>query len=114
MKSNESKHELDKIHEYEKKGYTANYKFENDQLIDSETGKHFETEDINIVDEYRYEGTSNPSDMSILYVMKMPDGSKGTILVPYGPSGDSELSWFFKSVSQNEHNREPEDLRKVE
>ena len=114
MNTNETKHELDKIQEYQKKGYTANYKFEEDHLIDSETGKKFGSGDIMIVDEYRYEGTSNPSDMSILYVMKMSDDSKGTILVPYGPTGDSGLSWFFKSVSQNKLNRDPEDLEKVE
>ena len=106
MNTNETKHELDKIREYQKKGYTANYRFENNQLIDSETGEKFSADDITIVEEYRYEGISNPSDMSILYVMKMPDQSKGTILVPYGPTGDSELSCFFKSVSKNKKNQE--------
>ena len=39
--------------------------------------------------------------------------SKGTLLLPYGPSGDGELGWFMKEVSMNALNKDKTTLNKV-
>lgn len=96
-----AKNELNMIREYEQKGYTASYKCENGKLQDLETGKSYSPEEIYIKEEYRYEGMSNPSDLSILYIVETKDDSKGTVLVPYGPAADTGLAEFFKEVPKN-------------
>lgn len=113
MDNNNSKSEIGKIKEYEAKGFTASYQMGENGIKDLETGKEYKSEDVNIVDEYRYEGNTNPSDMSILYILSMPDGSKGTLLQAYGPSDDSGLGWFMKEVSQNKLNAEKTGLNKL-
>jgi len=113
MNPNSSNTALIKIQEYQKKGYTASYQMGEDGLKDLETNKEYKAEEVIIEDEFRYEGMSNPDDNSMLYILKMQDNSKGTILVPYGASADGTLAWFLKDVSQNKHNRDKTKLNKV-
>ena len=101
MENQFDKHEINYIEIYQKKGFTANFYFENDKLINSETKTENQPEDIYIVAEHRYEGMSNPEDMSILYVIKTKKDEKGTMLMGYGPSSDLELSEFFNSIPKS-------------
>ena len=96
---NTSKHEIDYIRQLEEMGYTASYNCEEGQLINLENKKSYKPADLKLVEEFRFEGFSNPSDNSILYVIEATDGTKGTALVPYGPQGDGScFVWFFKEV----------------
>lgn len=104
METQGMKHEKNQIDEYQKKGYTASYRFENGTLIDVDSKKRYGIEDVTIEEEYRYEGFTNPSDLSMLLILKMNDGSKGTMLVPYGPNADVELAGFIKTVSDKKNN----------
>ena len=110
---NVPKNELEKIQEYIEKGFTSNYQMRNGKFTDLERGLTFTSDEIIIEDEYRYEGMSNPEDMSILYILSVPNASKGTLLLPYGPSGDGEMGWFMKEVSLNAHNADKSALNKM-
>ena len=107
------KHEIDKIIEYANQGYTSNYKIKEDKICDIENDISFGSDEVHIVDEYRYEGMSNPNDMSILYILEGPGKSKGTLLLPYGPNADAELGWFMKEVSLNNINKDKTKLKKL-
>jgi len=113
MKTENTKHETDKIKAYEAKGYTANYQMIEGNFTELESQRSFSAKEIKIVDEYRYEGQSNPDDNSILYILEVPNKSKGTLLMPYGPMADGELAWFMKDVCQNEINKDKTDLAKT-
>ena len=43
---------------------------------------------FNIVEFYRFEGMSNPSDTSILYAIEVTNGVKGTLISSYGMYAD--------------------------
>jgi len=101
MKKKYSKHETDYIKKYEAEGYTANFLFMNNSLIDTETKKEYKPEEIFIVAHHRYEGMSDPDDMSILYVIETKDKIKGTHLIGYGPTADLEEAEFFKDIPEN-------------
>jgi len=113
MKDEIAKHEIDKIKEYEQKGYKSSYQMIDGKFTELENESTFKAEEIMIIDEYRYEGQSNPEDMSMLYVIEVANKSKGTLLIPYGPSADGELAWFMKEVSQNSLNSDKTSLGKI-
>ncbi|MGY8910008.1 hypothetical protein [Polaribacter vadi] len=92
-----AKNELELIKKYQAKGYSHNFRVVDNTLIDNSTKKEFKAEDIYIVAEHRFEGMSNPSDMSILYVLDM-EGTKGTFLASYGSAADTEVAEFFNTV----------------
>ncbi|WP_276166097.1 hypothetical protein [Zobellia alginiliquefaciens] len=102
MSNEYAKHESNYIKEYEKLGYTDSYRFVDGKLKSTKTDKSFEASDITIVKEHRYEGMSNPSDMSLLYVMETSDGSKGTLLAGYGPSANADLYEFLENVPEEQ------------
>ncbi|MBC6998128.1 hypothetical protein [Cytophaga sp. FL35] len=95
-----AKHEQDLIRKYEAKGYSKNFRYAKGKLIETESKKEFGPKQITVIEEHRYEGMSNPSDMSILYVIETSDNDKGIFLMAYGPNADTETAEFFKEIPQ--------------
>lgn len=93
-----AKHEKDYIEIYEEKGYVSSFYIKKGKHINSKTKNEYTPNDVHIVAEHRYEGMSNPSDMSILYVVETSKGEKGTVLLGYGPSADLDSAEFFNSI----------------
>ena len=87
-----------KLKELEDKGFNQQFIFVNGALKDQE-GNIFQQADLKIVEEYRFEGESDPEDMSILYVVKSQKGTKGTVVAPYGAYTD-DTSEFMKDVEE--------------
>lgn len=97
---NSNKHEKDYLDKYEKEGYTASYRVDKGKLIEVESKSSYKPEDVTIVAEHRFEGMTNPSDLSILYVIETSD-NKGTILTAYGPEANIETAEFFKEIPES-------------
>ena len=95
-----AKNELEIIPKYEAKGYNLSFRVEDEKLIASEIDKKYSPDEVSIVAEHRFEGMSNPSDNSILYVLKTNDDKKGTIVNGYGPAANLEVFEFLKSIPE--------------
>jgi len=100
-----AKSEQEYIQKYQEMGYTSNYTLKNNKLVDLQTKKEFLPNEIFIIKELRFEGMSNPSDMSILYIIETPDGGKGTVLANYSPSSAIELAGFFANIPKENFTR---------
>ena len=98
MDNDFAKHEIDYIKIYEEKGYTEGFHFKEDKLIANNSKNIYQPKDIHIVAEHRYEGMSNPSDLSILYIIETNKNDKGSMLLAYGPNANLELAEFFKDI----------------
>lgn len=83
----------EKIEDLKKHGFTENFFFEDGKL--QTENKSFEKKDIAELVEHRFEGKSNPDDLSILYQITMTSGDKGTIADGFGPSANQELTQFM-------------------
>lgn len=94
-----------KLRELEKEGFNDQYIYDNGKLRSSSSQQIYGEEDIKIVQEYRFEGISNPSDMSILYAIQASDGNKGTIVDAYGTYADDNLERFLKKVSDTSNDQ---------
>ncbi|MCM4151177.1 hypothetical protein DHD05_06200 [Arenibacter sp. N53] len=103
MKNKFAKHEREIIDKYQKKGYTGNYRVDYNSLVDLDTKINYPPQNVYIVAEYRFEGMSNPSDMSILYILETKDGSKGTVLANYSPARNLETAEFFKQIPKENY-----------
>ncbi|MGI8599969.1 MAG: hypothetical protein ACR2KB_12015 [Chitinophagaceae bacterium] len=89
------------VKELEEKGYTDEYKIEKGQLLSFANNKKYKPKEVKAVNFYRFEGISNPDDMSILYVIETCDGRKGTLIDAYGTYADDSISEFIKTVEIN-------------
>jgi hypothetical protein len=92
--------DLQKCMEYlEDQGYTDQFRVDHKYL--ESTGpdpKKYEPGDIKAVNFYRFEGITDPDDMSILYAIETVDGKKGTLVDAYGYNSDEDTGAFMKQV----------------
>jgi hypothetical protein len=81
-----------------KEGFTSDFKVTDGRLCVMGAERTYAPEEVQIVDFYRFEGQSDPDDMSILYAITTNDGVKGTISNSYGTYADSKVDEFLKQV----------------
>jgi hypothetical protein len=84
-----------------KDGYKENFKIMEDGLLQSlETEKIYRPDQIHIVNFYRFEGVSDPSDSAILYIIETDDDTKGSLTDAYGMYANPEMDKFIKEVEK--------------
>lgn len=91
--------DLEKVQEnLEKYGYKEQFRVEKGRLVGMENKKKYKPADVKAVNFYRFEGISDPDDMSILYAIETSDGCKGTLTDAYGRYSDEDTGEFMKQV----------------
>jgi hypothetical protein len=73
-------------------GYTAGFRAEGDMLRVIGTRQRYAAEDAFIRDFYRFEGVSDPDDMSVIYAVETRDGTRGTLIDAYGTYADPDIA----------------------
>jgi hypothetical protein len=86
------------LYKLDSEGYTEQYRVENGKLHSLTSNKDYLPENVKAVNFYRFEGPSNPDDMSICYVIETDDGLKGTLTDAYGVYADEQTGEFMQSV----------------
>jgi hypothetical protein len=71
-------------------------------------GKSYEPQDLEIIKTFRFEGNSDPSDMSILYIIQANDGLTGYSLDAYGTYSDHEQDYdnFIRQIPTKGHDNQ--------
>lgn len=82
----------------EKYGYTEQFRVEKGKLCGIQSKKKYAPKDVKAVNFYRFEGLSDPDDMSILYAIETCDDCKGTLTDAYGRYSDEATGEFMKQV----------------
>lgn len=72
-----------------KEGYTQDYNLKPDCLHSQPDNIELHPADFDIVDVYRFEGMTNPSDESVLYAIETRNGHKGVLVDAYGPYSEA-------------------------
>ncbi len=86
----------------EQLGFATQFKATTAGLKSLKTEKIYAPDEVKIVNFYRFEGASDPSDSAILYAIEAEGGEKGTLVDAYGPDNDTAISNFIKLVEQIE------------
>lgn len=77
-----------------KQGYNVDFNLEGDSLLHQD--QKLSTDEFNIVDVYRYEGNTDPSDEAAVYAIESTSGIKGILVTGYGASADLPASMLEK------------------
>ena len=87
------------LRKLESKGYTDSYRVEGGRLASlSDPKMKYKAKDVVAANFFRFEGITDPEDMSILYAIETSDGRKGTLVDAYGMYSDAETGDFMKEV----------------
>jgi len=95
---------VEAIQELKKRGFTANFEFLNQAFRDVDSGRTFKADELTIVEHYRFEGASDPDDMSVVYAIEVKGGPKGIIADAYGLYANPNLGGFLEKVKIREEN----------
>ncbi len=79
-------------------GYTEDFKAAERGLLSLQKEKIYNSSEVQVVNFYRFEGASDPSDNAILYAIETNDGTKGTLVDAYGPYADQKVQQFIQEV----------------
>jgi hypothetical protein len=74
---------VDAINALTEKGYTETFITENKLLKGLNCKRFFQAENLKVVQTFRFEGQTNPSDQSELMAVEANDGTKGMIITTY-------------------------------
>ena len=85
----------DAIRRLQADGYTGNWFANGDHTLEcNESGEVLDPAEVIIDHILRFEGQSDPGDMSILFALRTPSGSKGIYSAPFGsdtPPEDADV-----------------------
>lgn len=92
------------------RGFTAHFGVVGNRLRAFESGETFAAKEVVIREYARFEGVSDPDDMSIVYAIESLNGTRGSLVDAFGVYSDPAVSAFLKDVPISRDAR-PEDLR---
>lgn len=81
------------------RGFTEHFTVAGARLRGVEGGGRFAAEDVTIAAYYRFEGISDPDDMSILYALETRTGIRGTLADAFGVYADPSVGDFMDDVA---------------
>ena len=88
----------DAIEELIRRGFTEQFEVVDGALRALESGKTFRAEELRIREYHRFEGVSDPDDMSIVYAIESHTGTRGTLVDAFGVYSNPVVSAFLTDV----------------
>ena len=81
-----------------RRGYTESFEVAGNGLHSIAGGKTFRPDELTIRDFYRFEGVSDPDDMSIVYAIEARDGTRGTLVDAFGVYSDPAVGMVLDNI----------------
>jgi hypothetical protein len=82
----------------DREGFTDHFTVCDERLVGIDCGETFEADEVVIRCVERFEGLSNPDDMSVVYALETCDGVRGTLTDAFGVYSDPGVSQFIDKV----------------
>lgn len=95
--------EIDAIHDLRQRGFAADLQFRDGALCETGTGRRFRPDELAIVEHHRFEGESDPEDMSVVYAIESNDGVRGIVVDAFGAYADPALAAFLEKINIRQH-----------
>lgn len=101
---------VDASKDLKERGYGSDFKIIETPGTDEEDGsvacqlqsltseKTYTSNQLKIREHYRFEGPSNPDDMSVIYALECEGGEKGIVVDAFGTYSSRRLAEFFRSI----------------
>lgn len=91
---------VEALSDLKEQGFEDEFKYQEDSGVmkSQSSEKTYTPQEMEIVEFHRFEGMSNPEDMSIVFAVNCTDGNKGTVLSSYGVYADLKLAEFMDRV----------------
>ena len=93
---------VDALNGLKARGYTTNFNIAFDKIICADKKHILKPEEFEIVETYRFEGETNPSDEDVVYAIESKQGNiKGVITSAFGLYADSISTEMIQKLSKH-------------
>jgi hypothetical protein len=89
------------IQKLQERGYNLDFNLKPDSIECKELDRKFDPSTFHIDEFHRFEGMTNPDDMSIVFAITTDDGKKGTLVDAYGTYQDPMTSDMVQKMRIN-------------
>ena len=79
---------VEALNDLNKRGYTYDFNIQDRCLHCNALNESFNAEDFSVAEYHRFEGASDPGDLSEVYAIETTSGLKGVLTDGYGISSD--------------------------
>lgn len=86
------------LEKLKQQGFTIDFNLKENKIVSNETA--LEPDEFEIVDVYRYEGTSDPGDEATVYAIESKSGLKGVLVTGYGVSSDTASTEILEKLNK--------------
>ena len=90
----------DRVNSLTKDGYTESFQPTSGGMKALSDDSVYGIHDLKIINFYRFEGSSDPADNAVVYVIETNDGKKGLIIDAYGTDADPAIGEFLVQVEE--------------
>jgi hypothetical protein len=88
------------MNQLKEEGFKEEYVVKANLLRSLDSGEGYASDHVKILNFYRFEGESDPSDNAILYALETKDGKKGVLIDAYGAYADPDIGKFIVEVEE--------------
>lgn len=103
MSNNQFSTLMEATEDLKKRGYSHNFRVTDEGLLQEGNGEKFPPSEVELHEFHRFEGITNPSDMSIVYAVETRSGLKGAVIDSYGVDGSMVTSEYMNKVKQKQY-----------
>lgn len=86
------------MNELGRRGFTEHFTVAQGRLRAATRGTTFPADQVVVTEYHRFEGVSDPDDMSILYALETRNGLRGTLADAFGVYADPAVGAFMHDV----------------
>ena len=83
------------------RGFTVEFSFKDGKLA-GDNGQSYAASQLTSLEDYRFEGMTNPGDESILVALRAHDGARGYAISAYGPYADQAFMEFLAAIPEEQ------------
>jgi hypothetical protein len=96
------------IEQLRERGYTASFEPSPHGLRVAGRDRIYGADDLTIRDSFRFEGVSDPDDLSVLYAIEAADGTRGVLVDAFGPYADPAVAQILRDIRVRRAGERPE------
>ena len=91
---------VERIEDLKNRGFKEEFEVVDKKLKGPNCETQYTPEQVKIVEHYRFEGESDPGDMTILYALITDDEVKGYLTDGFGTYSNQDVSTFLQKITE--------------
>ena len=86
-----------------RRGYIVHFEAYDGLISTPDHRKSFSPEEVAVREHHRFEGTSDPDEMAVVYAVETTDGTRGILIDAFGVYADPKLGRLITTAQMHEY-----------